>query len=455
VPIVQLDRTRTHNTAGGAGSVARDLAALGAKVIAAGVVGDDAEGRVIRETLAQDGVDISLVTVDKERPTTQKTRILSKSHHLLRIDSEERKPLPADRSNQLIAGSTAMVRHVDAVILSDYDKGVLSWEVIQRLTCAARDANKPVWADPARGRDFTVFSGVTAVTPNRKETEEATGLKVPYGEVPQAAARKLIVDLSVRVAVITLDSEGMYYCTESGEEEFISAIPRATHDVTGAGDMVIAAAVFGVSCGMSLHGALHLANFAAGMEVERIGVAPIPREQMLRRLASEAGISSEKATSIPELARILEQRRRRGERVVFTNGCFDILHAGHVKFLQFARRQGDLLVVGLNSDASVRRIKGAPRPILPLGERAALLSALEAVDYVVIFEEDTPAALINEVKPDILVKGEDWRQKGVAGREAVESQGGEVILAPLVPDLSTTGIIERIVEAYSGGRHSE
>jgi D-beta-D-heptose 7-phosphate kinase/D-beta-D-heptose 1-phosphate adenosyltransferase len=261
--------------------------------------------------------------------------------------------------------------------------------------------------------------------------------------------------MGLELAVITLDSEGLYYRTADGREETIASRPRAAYDVTGAGDMVIAAAVFGIASGMSLRTALAFANFAAGMEVERIGVAPIKKAEMLRRLRDEANIASEKVLSQAELVHALEERRRRGETVAFTNGCFDILHAGHARFLQFARAQGDLLVVGLNSDESVKTIKGPSRPIVGERERASLLAALACVDYVVLFDEDTPAALINRVLPDILVKGEDWREKGVVGREAVEARGGKVVLAPLVEGLSTTAVVKRILDANTGGKRDE
>ena len=455
VPVVQIDPTRTHTTVGGAGSVIRDLVALGARVIAAGVRGDDGEGAEIERTLASEGVNTSLVIIDGSRPTTQKTRVLSKSHHLLRIDSEETRPLGPDAAGRLAEGVMAWISKVDGIILSDYDKGVLSADLVSKITTAGRKAKKSVWADPARGRDFAIFKGVNAVTPNRRETEEATGERIAPGSVPREAAKRLISRLGIDAAVVTLDSEGLYYRTASGEEEMISARPRAAYDVTGAGDMVIAAAVFGIACGMPLRRALVLANFAGGMEVERVGAQPLPRREILRRLYDEANILSEKVIALEELKPLLEQRRRRGEKVAFTNGCFDVLHAGHVKFLQFARSQGDLLVVGLNSDASVRRLKGRGRPILPESERATILAGLASVDYVVIFEEETPGALINEIPPDILVKGEDWREKGVVGRETVERRGGKVVLAPLVEGLSTSSIIERILKVYSGGKQDE
>jgi D-beta-D-heptose 7-phosphate kinase / D-beta-D-heptose 1-phosphate adenosyltransferase len=452
VQVVQIDREKTHTTVGGAGSVMRDLVALGARTIAAGVVGDDAEGSEVLATLKADGVEVALVVVDKGRRTTHKTRVLSKSHHLLRIDSEDKDPLDEPSARRLVDAIKDVIDQVDLVVLSDYDKGVLSRETIAAICHAARAAGKPVWADPAKGLAFSDFIGVNVVTPNRKETEEASGLRIAPGKSPEQAAHWLITHLELDAAVVTLDSEGLYYRTASGGAEMIASQPRAAYDVTGAGDMVIAAAAFGVAGGMPLNLALQLANFAAGMEVERIGAQPIPRREIIRRLRDAASISSEKIVDLADLKTALDQRRRRGERIVFTNGCFDILHVGHTRYLQFARSQGDLLVVGLNSDRSVRSIKKEPRPILTQTERAALLAALETVDYVVVFDDDTPESLINEVKPDILVKGEDWRDKGVVGRESVEARGGKVVLAPMVPGISTTDVVKRILDAYSGGQ---
>jgi D-beta-D-heptose 7-phosphate kinase/D-beta-D-heptose 1-phosphate adenosyltransferase len=327
--------------------------------------------------------------------------------------------------------------------------------MISEIAATARGAGKPVWADPAKGRAFCDFAGVSAVTPNRRETEEATRIAIPRGTVPDEAAKWLMSNLGLDLALITLDSEGLYYRTADGASGMVRAHARAAYDVTGAGDMVIASAAFAVSIGMPLETALGFANFCAGLEVERIGAQPVALKEVVRRLTGEVFASSEKIADEDELISALEHRRRRGDRVVFTNGCFDIIHMGHVRYLQFARSQGDLLVVGLNSDKSVRALKEAPRPILPQAERAALLAALGCVDYVVIFDEDTPERLIKRVAPDILVKGEDWRDKGVVGREFVEGHGGKVVLAPLVQGISTTGIVKRILDAYSGGTRSE
>ncbi len=454
VPVVDIERSKTYSTVGGAGSVMRDLVALGADVWAAGVIGKDPAGEEILAKLSADGIDTSLVYVDSSRSTTKKTRVLSRTQHLLRMDEDASRPLDAAEAVRLAESVASRLAGTDILILSDYipERGILSAGFVSAVAEAASAAGVPVWADPARGRNFLDFKGVTAVTPNRKETAEATGLPIPPGSLPRDAAGWLIDNLGLEIALITLDVEGIYYLVDSGEEELVSAKARAAYDVTGAGDMMIAAAAFALASGFPLSHAVAFANFAAGIEVEKIGVQPVERREIVRRLKAEAHIAPEKVLDLDELLTLLENHRRRGESISFTNGCFDIIHPGHAMFLAFARAQGDLLVVGLNSDRSVRAIKGENRPVFTQNERAAVLAAFEAVDYVVIFDEDTPAALINAVRPDILVKGEDWREKGVVGRDTVEASGGKVVLAPLVPGLSTTGAVERILKAHLKGK---
>jgi len=454
VPVVDIDRSRTYTTVGGAGSVIRDLVALGARVWAAGIVGDDSPGAEIIAKLEAEGVDCSGVLVLKDRQTTRKTRILSRTQQVMRIDEEESRPPEAAQIDRIRKHAAAMLPPTGCLVLSDYipQRGILSRELIAALTGAARKAGVPVWADPARGRNFLDFKGVSAVTPNRRETGEATGIIIEPGTLPETAADWLIEKLDLDLAVITLDVEGLYYRFREGQGALIPARTRGAYDVTGAGDMIIAAAAFAVAGGARERQALELANFAAGIEVERLGVVPIGRAEILRRLKAQAHGGSDKVMEIAHLKPILADRRRRGDKIVFTNGCFDLLHGGHVHFLEFARRQGDLLVVGLNSDESVRRLKGPGRPVLSQDERATILAALAAVDFVTIFDEDTPAALIKSLLPDILVKGEDWRDKGVVGRQTVESRGGSVVLAPLVPEKSTTDVIARIRDARQGGK---
>ena len=453
VPVVDVDRSRTFSAVGGAGSVMRDLVALGARVWAGSIVGNDEAGGSIISMLEKDGIDISGVILDDARRTTLKTRLLSGSQHMMRIDEDESRPISLDEADSILAAIEEKLPETDILILSDYipERGLLSRELISAIASKARAEGVPVWADPARGRDFRDFAGVWAVTPNRRETAEATAIPIPPGTLPEDAARWLLEELSLDAAVVTLDVEGIYYLTKDGRSGLVEADARGAYDVTGAGDMVIAAVAFAIGCGLGIEKALALANFAAGMAVERIGVQPIERREMLRRLRSTLHLVCEKLLSPEELLGVLDEHRRKGEKIAFTNGCFDVLHPGHVKFLAFAKNCGDVLVVGLNSDSSVASLKGDNRPILTQAERSTVLAAIEHVDYITIFDEATPAALINSVRPDILVKGEDWRERGVVGRETVEAAGGKVVLAPLVEGVSSTNIIERILAAFSGG----
>jgi D-beta-D-heptose 7-phosphate kinase/D-beta-D-heptose 1-phosphate adenosyltransferase len=340
------------------------------------------------------------------------------------------------------------IRQVDAVVVSDYNKGLLTPMVLRRLVRSAAKRDVPILLDPNRGRDFSLYRHVTAITPNRFETQVATGILSEDARSIAAAARKLIRMLDLRYALITLDKDGIFLAGRDGTELAIPTEAKAVTDVTGAGDMVISTLAFVVAGGGGFEDAARLANVAAGIEVTKVGAVPVSRNEIINELMLKHRAQPQKVLPVSELVRVLRTHRQRREKIVFTNGCFDILHLGHVKFLDFARSQGDVLVVGLNSDRSVRAIKGLRRPIMPQGERAGLLAALESVDYVTMFEEPTPARLIRQVSPDVLVKGVDWRDKGVVGREFVEARGGKVVLAPLVEGKSTTRLVETILERF-------
>jgi D-beta-D-heptose 7-phosphate kinase/D-beta-D-heptose 1-phosphate adenosyltransferase len=307
-----------------------------------------------------------------------------------------------------------------------------------------------VLVDPARIPDYSKYKGAYLVTPNREEATLASGLELAdktgkshIGNLEKATG-KFINELNLAAAIVTLHHEGIFLKKKGKKGRIFSTRPRAAYDVTGAGDMVLAMLGATVAAGLTLEDAASLANVAGGLEVERIGVVPLTRQEILAELAGASAHETRKIKAGTELMSLLAEHRRRNERVVFTNGCFDVLHAGHIKFLHFARSQGDVLVVGLNSDASVKKIKGLKRPIYTERERAQMLSALTDVDYVVIFAQPTPAKLIQAVNPDVLVKGEDWKEKGVVGRKFVEARGGKVILAPLIPGLSSSDIIRRV-----------
>jgi len=448
-PIQVLRADREESRLGGAGSVINNLVTLGARVAALGVVGRDAAGDQILSGLRASGAKIGGVLAVRGRPTTIKTRFVGRAQHripqqVLRVDWEDAAPLPGDVEDRLLGRFAKALRAADAVVVSDYNKGVLTPRVTQQIIRLARRSRLPVLIDPFKGRDYSKYRGATLLTPNRMEAELASGVRLTGPDAIRRAARRLLGDLRLDALIITLDKDGAYLAVKGKGGQMVPTRPRLIYDVAGAGDMVIAVVALAVSAGVPLLEAVRLANVAGGLEVEKFGVQTVTREEIIGELLGQARRSGDKLRSLANLLADLDRHRRLGKTIVFANGCFDLIHAGHVDFFEFAGRQGDVLVVGLNSDRSVRALKGRTRPICSQEERARVLSALEVIDYVAIFDEDTPLALIEAVRPDVLVKGEDWRYKGVVGREFVESHGGRVALAPLVQGLSTTELVRRI-----------
>lgn len=455
-PIQVLNVMREETKLGGAASVVNNLHALEVAVTACGIIGDDAPGETFREMLTERGLDASGILMDPTRRTSLKTRMIARKQQVLRVDREDTAPF----SDEMMTEVTTFIREraadSDIIIISDYGKGLITADLVAEIVEIARKTGIRAIADTLKQSDFSRYTGLSAITPNRGESEQATGFAIASAVDAEAAARKLIEDLELEAVVMTLDREGIVVLERDGEFHHLPTRPQAVYDVTGAGDMVISVLGAALAAGNGYVEAARLANVAGGLEVRRIGVQPLSREDIITGIRHEHAIAADKMKTVKELLPILEEHRRRGERVVFTNGCFDILHLGHARYLQFARRQGDLLVVGVNSDKSVRKLKGPNRPVCAEGERAQMLAALGDVDYVVIFEEDTPDALIREVRPDVLVKGEDWKDKGIVGSDFVESYGGEVVLAPLVRGVSTSDIIQRILKsAETSGRKDD
>jgi len=440
-PIPVLAARQTEARLGGAGNVAANLRAMEAEVEILGIIGQDERGGGVTSLLRSIGADHEGVLALDGRPTTEKTRMLGSGAQMLRVDWEEARALSAGDAARLVEGIEARVARAGAVVLSDYGKGVLCQPVLAAVIAAARRAGVPCLVDP-KGTDYARYAGATLLTPNRKEAEEALGRRLPAHEDLPAGARDLVRAAGVEAAVITLGPDGMYYLN-GPREGHVSTAARAVFDVTGAGDTVIAHLALGLAAGLPFEACVHLANHAAGIVVGKSGAASVTRAE----LAAVLDVGPRAGGCVLEPAEVLRRRaewRAEKKRVVFTNGCFDILHAGHVAYLRAARAQGDALVVGVNDDASVRRLKGAERPINPLADRMTVLAALEMVDAVVSFPEDTPLALIQALTPDVLVKGEDWRDKGVVGREWVERHGGKVVLAPLLAGRSTSAIVTRM-----------
>ncbi len=446
-PVQVLRVEREEVRLGGAGSVIANLSALGARVHALGVLGTDRPGDRSAALLAElPGVDASGILRDPAVPTTEKTRVIARAQHLLRIDRDSVE-LPADVQARLEAAARERLASAQVVLLSDYGKGAFAGELAQRLAAAARARGVPVLVDPHPSTPFARFRGATGMTPNRKETAGAVEILPRDPESILAAARALVERFELDWAAVTLDRDGVYLL-RSGEAEGrrFPAKERDVFDVAGAGDMVLSVLGLALGAGAPLEDALQLANVAAGWEVEQLGVVPITPAALTAELRGVAPPQlKRKIVDFEAAAARLELERRKANTIVFTNGCFDLLHAGHVHFLQGCRSKGDFLVVGLNTDESVRSLgKGENRPVLPLEERAAVLAGLEAVDLVVPFAESTPLALIDRLRPDVLCKGEDYRGKVVVGRELVEGYGGRVELVELLPGLSTTNIISRI-----------
>ncbi|HVW39096.1 MAG TPA: D-glycero-beta-D-manno-heptose 1-phosphate adenylyltransferase [Pirellulales bacterium] len=346
--------------------------------------------------------------------------------------------------------------------MSDYDKGVCTPRLLEMVIEAARQAGVPVLVDPIRSRDYSRYRGATSMTPNRLEAELATGLKIVTERDAFAAADRLRRDLDLEFGIVTLDRDGMALVDASGQGAIFPTRPRAVYDITGAGDMALAMIGVSLAAGVGPADALRLGNIAAGLEVEKVGVAVIPRAEIRGRLLEEqAAAERERAASAPrsalraphlkvlpldELSQRAAQHSAAGEKIVFTNGCFDLLHVGHISYLAEARALGDLLIVGLNSDSSVRRLKGPTRPVINERDRAAMLAALAAVDYVVIFDEPTPHHLLHNLQPDVLVKGGTYRPDEVVGHEVVEAYGGQVGVVGLVEGVSTTAILASLAD---------
>jgi D-beta-D-heptose 7-phosphate kinase/D-beta-D-heptose 1-phosphate adenosyltransferase len=442
VVVVKSDDLRL----GGAGNVAVNLLAMGCQVKVASVVGDDEDGRSLGHVMGRMALSFDNVVLDDKRQTTRKTRILASNQQMLRIDRESRAELSTDIENELICKVESCAVDVDAILISDYLKGVLTDRMLETIIDLAKKRSIPVIVDP-KGSNFSKYRNATLLTPNIKEAELATGLEIRDMDSLLAAGQKLLIENQLESLIITRSEEGMSIFTENG----VTHIPtnaKEVFDVTGAGDTVLALLGIGLAAGLNVVDAAWLANIAAGVVVGKVGTSTVNPAELNDAILLQQTFTDRTIQTAESIERILEKKRAEGQTIVFTNGCFDLLHAGHVRYLQKARQLGNLLVLGLNSDASVRRLKGEKRPLLDQGERAHILAALECVDFLVIFDEDTPLELIKKVRPDILSKGGDYLPDEVVGKDYVESYGGRVELVQFVEGKSTTGIIEKILSKY-------
>jgi len=443
-PAPVLAVTRNDLMIGGAGNVARNIAALGVRCIFVGVVGKDEASRMLMRALAAEPLIEPHLVVDAARPTTRKVRFVSEHHstHLLRADWELLEEVDARTEQALIDRALAALPDAASVVLSDYAKGALTPRVIRQVIEAARKAGIPIIVDP-KAADYSIYRGATVIKPNRKELSEATRRRADSDEEVIAAASELNRVLGTDAIVVSLGTAGLILVPRKEPPVHLPAYPVKVRDVSGAGDTVVATLAGMLAIKADYEPAVRAANAAAAVVVGKRGTATVSAAELRSRILPAASLAAEEKIVFDWL--VLDERLAewRDLRIGFTNGCFDLLHPGHIKLLSEARAACDRLVVGLNGDASVARLKGEGRPMQGVHARAEVLAALEAVDLVVVFDQDTPLELIRRLSPKILVKGGDYRPEEVVGRELVESDGGEVILIDLVPGFSTTRIMRK------------
>lgn len=443
VPVLRVERQSAM--LGGAGNVARNLAALGAKVGFVAVVGADETGRELAALCdALSGVDADLIA-DPGRPTSIKTRFVTGGQQLLRTDQERADSADGKIEKQIVKAALDALKACAAVILSDYGKGALTDKVIAEIVAAAGKAKTPVLVDP-KGADYGRYRGADLVTPNRKELANASRLPTGSNKEVALAAFQIVEECGIKAVLATQGAEGMTLVNADREgTHYFQAQAREVFDVSGAGDTVISMIAAAFAAGIGLEDAASLANAAAGVVVSKTGTAVAYPDEIAAALhRQELGVGEAKLLSLEQLKERAAAWRGQGRRIGFTNGCFDLLHPGHVSLLDQARAACDRLVVGLNTDASVRRLKGKDRPIQSEAARAAVLGSLAAIDAVVLFAEETPLDLIEALRPDVLVKGADYTVDQVVGADLVRSWGGEVVLAELTPGQSTTGTIAKM-----------
>ena len=445
-PVPVLEAAEESAMPGGAANVAMKVADLGSRVRLVGLAGEDGPASELRALLAaRRGVADGLVNCPN-CTTTVKTRYIAHNQQLLRVDRERRSAPDAATRDRLAAAAYEAAAGADAVILEDYGKGVLlSREVIEAALAGVKASGAPVVVDP-NGRDYRRYAGATVLTPNLREAELAAEMPIA-GEADLEAAARLLVEQTGAAVAVTREREGIsLFCRAGGaiRHTHVPTVPVAVYDVTGAGDAVTACLTIALASGVALADACAVANLAGRAVVRQLGVGTISIGHLLDEASESAGHRTAKVVDAARARERVRAVRQAGGRVIFTNGCFDILHSGHVHLLQFARARGDFLVLGLNTDASIRRMKGPDRPILPQDQRSFMLSLYPFVDLIVPFDEDTPLALIEILRPDVLVKGGDYTPEMIIGRDLVESYGGRVVICPRLEGQSTTELVRKI-----------
>ncbi len=441
VPILE---SRSENLAlGGAANVANNLVALGCEVYLVGGIGQDEKGQKLIQLIRDRGINSDGVYRFIHRPTTSKIRILANHQQIMRIDKEDNRPVPEKNEKNFIDHINQIIPQMDGVICSDYQKGLLTPRILNAIISRAQNFKKPVIVDP-KSQDFSDYKGATVITPNLKELQAAVPIKITTDEDLERAAEYLMSLTKADCLLVTRGKEGMTLFQNQEKPVEIPTVAQEVFDVTGAGDTVIS--VFGMSLfsQFDYQESASLANMAAGIVVGKIGTAVVTLKEINKFLQEEMMRTSNNILDLSELKQIISHAKSNNKSIVFTNGCFDLIHGGHIEFLQRAKALGDILIVGMNSDDSVRTLKGEGRPIKNETERSSILSAIKYVDYITIFNELTPEELIRNIRPDILVKGNDYTIEEVVGRDIVEGYGARVELVPIVEGLSTSNTVDKI-----------
>lgn len=442
VPVVLLKETKYR--AGGAANVAANLSALGLNTNIIGFIGDDVEGATLKKIISQSGVNNNFLTTSKQRPTISKTRIMSGIQQIARIDDESSKEYSESENKSLIKSvEKALGQDISMVVLSDYGKGLLSDKSCKLIIHHCNQLGIPVIVDP-KGSDYSKYKGVHALTPNKKETAEATGVGINETFHLLLAAKKVKEQLNLDFIAITRGEEGISYI-DNLDTKHIPAIAKKVFDVSGAGDTVIATLAAGLVHGLMPYEALELANIAASIVVGKVGTVPVSQAELLKALVNNVDHSEiDKICDKAQLFALAKKWKDDNLKIVFTNGCFDLLHAGHVTYLEAAKKAGDRLILGLNTDRSIRALKGPSRPVIREGDRARVMAALASVDAIILFDENTPLELISSIKPDFIVKGDDYTEDQVVGGTEAKTWGGRVKLIPLLQGRSTSNIIKNL-----------
>ncbi|MBW1959151.1 MAG: D-glycero-beta-D-manno-heptose-7-phosphate kinase [Deltaproteobacteria bacterium] len=428
---------------GGAGNVVNNIIALGAKVTAAGVVGTGRNGRILLDKFKDLGVDTAGIVQEPGMPTTQKTRIIASHQHVLRIDRETDKTISHATIDKITRFIEDKIAGIDVVLISDYGKGLITKTLLSRLISAAQKHKKITIADP-KGLDFSKYSGVSMLTPNKKEAALASGVEIVDESTLFESGHKILHTVGLDKLLITCGKDGMVLFGQNREPFKVKAKARQVFDVSGAGDTVLSVFGLAIAAGASFKDAMSVANTAAGIVVGKVGTATLSRQELATALTPDQDALSSKHKIMSELPALIQELKKRDKRIVMTNGCFDLLHPGHIMLFSASKELGDILIVGIDDDDSVKKLKGSGRPVIGVKERARILCALDSVDYVVVFSTGELTKLIEIIQPDVLTKGSNYTSEEVFGRERVEALGGKVVLIPVSENISSTRIINDI-----------